>query len=293
MSEAGPVGQMSGGGMVEPGLEIKMVLDNLALAMAVWAGTKKGLITRAHVPTGRAVVTSDDGNLLEMTNPLELNSEQDLIRGVGNQVRGAVAFSAMQTHSTLGRVFKRPPLQESDPDLQAARCVIYLLNHALGQQMLAPVWQCQPAYRRRFEVNSISFVLDATALDGKPVYWQDFGGLERFLQLLEFCVDRVDQPQDAQSGTTPVTEKKLSATPVDHGTVPEFVSQVCVVDEGAQAMAKDLYVAYQEWCADTGLVALGQRSFGMRLTGLGFLRRRRGRGRHWWHGLGLAAASSN
>ncbi|MCH8351854.1 MAG: hypothetical protein IIB29_16510, partial [Chloroflexi bacterium] len=44
----------------------------------------------------------------------------------------------------------------------------------------------------------------------------------------------------------------------------------------------------QDWCRETGQTALVQRSFGMRLTQLGFTRRRRGRGRHWWQGIALA-----
>ena len=32
---------------------------------------------------------------------------------------------------------------------------------------------------------------------------------------------------------------------------------------------------------------MAQRSFGMRLTALGFERRRRGKGKHWWMGIDL------
>ena len=86
---------------MEPGLEIRMVWENLALAMALWSGTKKGLITRDHLPSGLTSVPTDDGVLVHVFNPLELKSEQDLARCIDNQVRGTVTFSAMQTNITL------------------------------------------------------------------------------------------------------------------------------------------------------------------------------------------------
>ena len=38
---------------------------------------------------------------------------------------------------------------------------------------------------------------------------------------------------------------------------------------------------------------VSQRSFGMQLTAMGFQRRRRGRGKHWWDGIKLAVQSSD
>ena len=90
---------------MEPVLEISMVRENLALAIAVWTAVKKGLITTAHLPTGRAAVTSDAGRVVEIFNPLELHGEGDLIRGATNQVRAAFAFSVIQTHRILESVY--------------------------------------------------------------------------------------------------------------------------------------------------------------------------------------------
>tara|TARA_B100000315_G_scaffold250982_1_gene284849 strand:- start:846 stop:1700 length:855 start_codon:yes stop_codon:yes gene_type:complete len=280
---------------VEPALEIQMVRENLALAIALWAGTKKGLITRDHLPTGRVSVPSDDGLLISMFNPLEMKSDRDLARCISNQVRGAVAFSAMQAHTTLERVYRNPPIQETDPDLQAARCAIYLLSNTLGQRMLAPAWVCPPAYRRRFEVRPASFVLDASALNGKAVYWEDFGGLEKYLALLEYCVSQLEQSAAGSDGTEgavaaapPNPAGQLSMELPDDNPVAPFLMAKCVAGPDARSLAKELYAGYVDWCRDTGRVPLVQRSFGMGLTKLGFFRRRRGRGRHWWEGIELA-----
>ena len=284
---------------MDPTQEIKMVWENLALAMALSAGVKKGLITTAQVPTGRAAVPTDDGGVVEVFNPLDLRSNQDLTRCINNQVRGAVTFSAMQTHGTMAQVFPNTPLREVDADLRAARGALFLLYNTLSQGMLAPVWRCPPAYRQRFEVRPISFVLDASHLDGKEVFWQDFGGLGKYLDLLEYCIGWLEQvPRDAEStvgvvapaGPTP--ENQLSMALLGDEPVAAFIQDRCVMDPDGHTMAKDLYDQYLEWCRATEQESLVQRNFGIQLTNLGFVRKRRGRGRHWWRGVRLQALTS-
>ena len=66
-----------------------------------------------------------------------------------------------------------------------------------------------------------------------------------------------------------------------------FVDDRCVVGPGTRIIARGLYDEFLDWCMETQREPLSQRAFGMRLTGMGFRRKRRGRGRHWWEGLGL------
>ena len=280
---------------MDPVREVKMVWENLALAMALWTGTKKGLITTAQAPTGRVAVPTDNGMIVEVFNPLELRGNQDLARCISNQVRGAVTFSAMQTYGTMEQVFRRPPLKEADPDLRAARSVLFLLYNTLSQGMLAPVWSCPPAYRQRFEVRPISFVLDASYLDGKEVAWQDFGGLVKYLDLLEYCIGWLKEAPRNVGPTVgvvapagPIQENQLSMPPASDGPVAAFIQDKCVKDPDGHAMAKELYDHYVQWCLATEQEPLVQRNFGIQLTKLGFVRKRRGRGRHWWRGLVLA-----
>ena len=277
---------------MDPALEIKMVRENLALALGIWAAVKKGALTPLHLPEGRVVVTSEAGRAVEVPNSLEISSEKELVRYVSNQARGAFAFSVLHTYRTLDSLCSVSPLQEPDPDLQAARCAIYLLNNSLGQDMLTPVWACPAAYRRRFEVQPISFVLDASDLDGKPVSWDDFGGLDQYLDLLDYCGGWLEK---AAAGTAGSTDKKVTAAQLlddqpsqattSSEPVAQFIEARCVVGPEAQTMASHLYADYLAWCRETGHEALVQRAFGMRLTALGYQRRRRGRGRHWWQGI--------
>ena len=284
---------------MEPALEIKMVRENLALAIAYWTGVRKGLITSAHLPAGRAIVTSDAGQVVEVFNSLKLEGNEDLARCATNQVRSAHAFSVMHTHRILESVYSGTPLEETDPDRKAARCAIYLLNVTMTQDMLAPVWACPPNYRQRFGVQPISFVLDASKLDGKTVYWHDFGGLEKYLDLLDYIAGQVEKlPEKTARPNAVDTGKERPALPHSMETisvadpVSQFVAARCLVDPGAQTIAGGLYADFLEWCREGGLPILGQRSFGLRLTKMGFTRRRRGRGRHWWQGIGIAAGGS-
>ena len=64
-----------------------------------------------------------------------------------------------------------------------------------------------------------------------------------------------------------------------------FLEARCVLGPESYTIASELYRNYLGWCEDTGQQALVQRSFGIQLTRLGFTRKRRGRGRHWWKGL--------
>ncbi len=332
-------------GTFGPELEIQMVRENLALAISYWTAVRKGQITPAHLPAQRDVVTTETGRVVEVFNPLRIRGQAELARCATNQVRGAFAFSAMQSHRTLESVCSGSPLSETEPGLRSARACIYLLDRSFRLGMLTPVWSCPPEYRQRFAVNSISFALDASQIDRQPIAWSDFGGLDKYLGLLEYCasfVERMprvetptlDESEDASAGDQPaqspapppeaarvesvLTESvptesvptesvptesvPTGSDPVEidpaeddgepvaevdgQDSVTRFVTERCIVGPDVRTIASGLYAAYVDWCQETQQTPMTQRSFGMGLTGLGFTRRRRGRGRHWWEGLG-------
>ncbi len=272
---------------------IKMVKENLALSIALWAAAQRGAITAAYVP-GKTEFKSLTDEVVEVDTPLELRDNRELVRCVSNQIRGAFAFSAIQTYRSLESTYTGSPIQELDPDLKAARCTFYLLNNTMSRDLLAPVWICPPDYRRRLEVREVPFTLDASTLDGKEVFWDDFGGLQRYMALLEYCSGRVAEvaappgPAAEPEAAPPAGRPAIVDEPAPLIDVPDFISARCLVGQDAKIIAKDFYLAYTDWCREQGQEPLPQRSFGMRLTALGFQRRRRGKGRHWWTGVGLA-----
>ncbi|MCH8108482.1 MAG: hypothetical protein IIB30_09030 [Chloroflexi bacterium] len=289
---------------MDPAFEIKMVRDNLSFAVSLSRSSSKGLITSSHllseddsVNATPATIRSIGGELV--ASPTPRPTRQDLVRRMTNQVRASFVFSVIQTQHTLEQVYKNSPLEEADPDLRAARCTMYLLNASLRRGMLNPVWICPPEYRRKFQARPISFDLDTTELDGKPVVWEQFGGLDKYLALLDYCAAWVQpwsstpagEAHAGASGATPAAYPVLAPT-TTFAEAPDpvagFVRNKCFLGPEAQCAANALFKAYKDWCWETGRQAMAQRSFGMGLTKMGFQRRRRGQGYHWWQGIRLA-----
>jgi phage/plasmid-associated DNA primase len=65
-----------------------------------------------------------------------------------------------------------------------------------------------------------------------------------------------------------------------------FLEEYCILRSDAMAFAKNLYIAYKEWCEANGEPVEKQRRFGMRLTERG-LRRQKVGGVYRWYGIGL------
>lgn len=299
----------SGGNKVAPSASnIKMVKENLALSIALWAAAQRGVITAAYVP-GKTEFKALNDATVEVDTPLQLGDNRELVRCINNQIRGSFAFSAIQTHRTMELTYKGQPLQDPDPDLKAARCALYLLSNTMSRDLLSPVWVCPPDYRHRFEVKPVDFTLDASILDGKEVLWDDFGGLQRYMALLQFCSDQVEKAQEeaaaaAKAAAQAAAEREAAAARAAAAElaaaageaasplaqVADFVAARCAVNEDALIIAKEFYQAYIDWCQEQGRQPLPQRTFGMQLTAQGFQRRRRGKGKHWWVGVGLLAA---
>ncbi|MCY4366023.1 MAG: hypothetical protein OXE17_07360 [Chloroflexi bacterium] len=275
-------------------INIQMVRENLALSIAFWAAAQRGVITANSVPA-KAAFKSIGNEFLEVDTPLELADNRELVRCVSNQIRSAFAFSAIQTYRSLETTYRGSPLQEMDNDLRGARCSFFVLNKTVAQNLLSPIWVCPPEFRTRFEVRDVPFSLDTSALDGKEVFWDHFGGLQSYLGLLEYCclrvaedtsdVPREDRIVEAEPSTRPslTGNGKISTT----DDVVTYIGERCDIGDTEKVIAKGLYLDYTEWCYQRGEEPLAQRSFGMQLTARGFHRQRRGKGRHWWMGLGL------
>ena len=280
--------------MVNPAFEIRMVKENLDLAMALLQAVQEEKVTARQLfrdgPEDMFVAFAVDNN-----GPDQI----EFTRRAANQARAAFALSVIQTQRSLDRVFVNKPLEEENPDLQAARCVMFLLNNTVFPNLFQPVWNCPPEYRRRFEVRPINLLMDAAELHGKGLSWDHVGGLPQYLELLVFFANWVQDLDEVGSPVQAVQQiamesEIINASPAParmiEDSVQRFVDVQCEVGETNLVLAKDLYSAFQEWCRDTGQNDVSQRSFGMQLTALGLQRRRRGRGKHWWDGIKLTAS---
>lgn len=291
--------------------EIRLVKENLDLSVALMQAVQDEKITANQIfrdgPEEMFVAFA-----VNQTGP----DQMELTRRVTNQARAAFALSVIQTQRSLDRVFAGAPIEEENHDLQAARCVMFLLNKAVAPNLFTPVWDCPPQYRRRFEVRPINLLMDAAEIHGEGLSWDHLGGLPKFLDLLEYFANRIkilpeiDQiavaepkvaannvPQEtsinalANKPMEALEPEVMPATPVAAETidssVARFISERCDLGGNNRITAKELYAGFQEWCRETGQDDVSQRSFGMQLTALGLQRRRRGRGRHWWEGICL------
>ena len=291
---------------MDPTVQIRLVRENLGLAIALWAAAEKGIISAGFVPN-HSEVESPDGQFVRVSTHLEVHDTRDLVRCAHNQIRGAFAFSALQANRALESTYGNSPIKDAASEIQASRCILYLFNKTVTDDLMAPVWVCPPEYRRTFEVPTASFTLDASALNGKAVRWDDFGGLSKYLDLLEFCAAQIAElsgaPSPTELDTEPVSKSIINsapdspteqavtdATPLD--SVWSFVESRCLVGDSELIIAGDLFRAYLAWCASEGLETSGQRSFGMRLSAWGFDRRRRGKGKHWWMGIALTRSQA-
>jgi len=308
--------------MMNPAYEIRLVKENLDLSVALLQAVQDEKVTANQI-------FRDGSEELFIAFAVNRNGPDqiELKRRVTNQVRAAFVFAVIQTQRSLDRVFSDAPIEEESPDLQAARCVMYLLYNTVAPNLFTPVWDCPPRYRRRFEVRPINLLLDAAELNGKGLSWDHVGGLPQFLDLLQYFANQIedlpeiDKPAIASFVAannvlveTPADEFRVESLPVEalsiesllhepepevipaglatvediDGPVARFIVGRCDLDSNVRTTAKELYAGFLEWCLETGQDDISQRSFGMQLTATGLDRRRRGRGTHWWEGIRLS-----
>ena len=181
---------------MKPGEEIRLVKENLAFVEAFWKAATAGRIPPEPVlypPSERSQSNPFSGRV---RSP-ESDPYAELVRGASNQMRAGFAVAAQQAHRSMAKAFPGEPIQEPWPELRAARSAIYLVGLAVQRSILQPVWECPPPYRRQFQIRRIGFTLNAAGLEGRVLSWDDFGGLDRFISLLEYCVASAGAAADA------------------------------------------------------------------------------------------------
>ena len=304
--------------------EIRLVKENLDLSVALMQAVQDEKITAKQI-----FRDGPEEIFVAFAVNKEGPDQAELARRVANQARAAFVLSVIQTQRSLDRVFATPPIEEENPDLQAALCVMYLLHKAVAPNLFSPVWDCPPQYRRRFEVRPINLLVDAADLHGKGLTWDHVGGLHQFLDLLEFLANRIkilpeidapvvtaenhlatepvaaapeavletppealaeeQEPQVEEPEPREVPANLPAAESID-GPVARFIAERCDLGSHIRTTARELYTGFLEWCRENGQEDVSQRSFGMQLTAIGLYRRRRGRGKHWWEGIRLTGS---
>ena len=184
---------------MRPGEEIRLVKENLAFAVAFWkAATAGNVYTRtATRPDSGVSLFSQQGGDSWDSGP---QPPANLTRGAANQMRAAFALSALQARRSLAVAFPGEPIKEELPELRTALSVMHLIALAVRRSILQPVWDCPPPYRRLFHIRRLGFTLNATGLGGRPLSWDDFGGLDSYIDLLEYCAASAEEAGTNLSG---------------------------------------------------------------------------------------------
>ena len=284
---------------MSPSEHISLLVENLTLGVALLEAVERGIMT-ARLVSSQSEFIASDLTVAKPMIPLEVTDNADLIRRGNNQVRAAFACSIMETDRIMRSVCGDIPDSNCSTELETTHCIISLIAEAFRDGLMTPTWRCPKDYQKLFAVDSANFVLDTSELDGKELCWNDFGGIQRYIDLLQYCATAIASGNTNYTSITPEQLKydivaKPEETPTfqmsPKDSLGDFVENTCTVGSEEMVMAKDLYSAYLEWCAENGYQPVGQRSFGMKLTSAGFERRRRGRGRHWWVGLAVSEGS--
>lgn len=284
---------------MSPSEQIYLLVENLTLGVALLEAVERGIMT-ARLVSSQSEFIASDLTVAKPMIPLEVTDNSDLIRRGNNQVRAAFACSIIETDRIMRSVCGDIPDSNCSTELETAHCIISLIAEAFRNGLMTPIWRCPNNYRKLFAVDSANFMLDTSELDGKELCWSDFGGIQRYVDLLQYCATVIPYSHIHNSSITPEQLKyDIVAKPKEAPTfqmapkdaLGDFVENTCIVGAEKMVMAKDLYSSYLEWCVEYGYQPVGQRSFGMKLTSAGFERRRRGRGRHWWVGIAVSEGS--
>ena len=128
---------------MDPAVQIRLVRENLGLAIALWAAAENGIISAGLVPN-HSEVQSPDGEFVRVSAHLEVHDTRDLVRCTNNQIRGAFALSALQTNRALESEYGNSPIRDAASEIQASRCILYLFSKSVTNDLMAPVWACPP-----------------------------------------------------------------------------------------------------------------------------------------------------
>ena len=184
---------------MSPGQEIRLVKENLAFAVAFWKAADGG-----RVPQNTLRRSTADKQAADAQRKAPSDQSAELTKGAANQMRAAFALSALQARRSLAVAFPGEPIKEELPELRIALSVMHLIALAVQRSVFLPVWECPPPYRRFFHIRRIGLTFNATGIGGKALSWDDFGGLDVYLDLLEYCAESADGVPEEGYGEAPL-----------------------------------------------------------------------------------------
>jgi hypothetical protein len=137
-------------------------------------------VTIEDVPGGKTVSVSRDGPILQ----------EDLKSWARNVQLSLLSNWILIVDQALKAKHGKDPLQDTDLDRQAVRCVIYQMRCAVAHSSYAPRWQVNKGYQRSFTLSNLisgSITLNFSQLNGQPFKPSQLGGWYKVFELLKYA----------------------------------------------------------------------------------------------------------
>jgi putative DNA primase/helicase len=111
--------------------------------------------------------------------------------------------------------------------------------------------------------------------------------LEEKSGILNWLIEGVLKWQEEGLKTPKIIESATDEYRGEMDVIGNFIKERCVQEPDLSIRARELFRAYQDWCADSNEQAISERMFGVRMKELGITQKRTAEAR-LWEGLGLS-----
>jgi hypothetical protein len=186
----------NGHGIETPSNKIATALATLSLAIRLNAEVNQGRIDVSIYHRAVNIYTGGSGLRLPAYPQA---TRADLEDGVYNIVQIALSSSALTADEALLQVFG-PIASVEARNLLGIRVMIHQVRNAFAHNPWRPKWVVYEKYRKAYQIvldNDATFTFDATNLNGDGLNPEQFGGLERWVDLLQYCERLVASNPDA------------------------------------------------------------------------------------------------
>ncbi|OYQ04459.1 hypothetical protein [Pseudomonas mandelii] len=176
----------NGHGIETPASKIATALATLGLAIRLNAEVNQKRIDVSIFHRAVNIHTGGDGLRLPAYPQA---TQADLNDGIYNIVQIALSTSALTADEAMLQVFG-PIASIKASNLLGIRIMINQVRNAFAHNPWRPRWVVYEKYRKAYQIvldGGTEFTFDATSLDGNGLNPDQFGGLERWVEVLQQC----------------------------------------------------------------------------------------------------------
>lgn len=268
---------------------IEALQRNFYLSLSIMETAKNGRLTLdkfSFLPRNRNPF--DQANMREEKRDYAYGATLPAVR---NNFKSTFAFTVIELDSVFESMYSSHPVTEEDASIRYVRVLISLLGNSFINDSLNPVWECPPDFRNIYEAYNPYRNFDAREIHGMPIDWEQFGGIQGFIIILQTALDiaRANERDNMEQHTFAPNQLRLKSRKKSeqYEHLKGFILTECNISDSSMCLASSLYAAYGKWASENSVSSISQRGFGIGLREFGFNRKRRGQGKHWWMGIQL------